>query len=433
MPHRTNPDTVYGACKGQFSRMSLRSGQEQPYWNGGQSLYGNPGKDLILRFQRVSPLEVSPHAANTVYYGSQYVHRTRDGGITWEQISPDLTWNPPERQQSASGEPITIDVTGEEYYSTLYAIRESVLEPGVIWTGSNDGPFHITRDNGRTWTKITPPDQPPGCRVQNIDPSPHRRASAYYAVHCYLLGDFKPYLWRTDDYGKSWTLLTTGSNGIPGDHPTRAVREDPEREGLLFAGTEFGMFFSFDNGGRWQSLQLNLPATPVTDLRVHEDDVVLSTQGRSFWILSNIGPLRQAGDRVFDTAAHLFKPADAYRTWYSGSFGGVGSGGDPADPEYPEPGAQIDYWLGAGTTGSVQLDILDGAGVVIRSFVSEGAGETSTTEPSMRRMVTQVSGTPRLTKSPGHNRFTWDLALPGPWSANPARSGRDGPLVLPGQ
>ncbi len=433
MPHRTNPDTVYGACKGQFSRMSLRSGQEQPYWNGGQSLYGNPGKDLDLRFQRVSPMEISPHATNTVYYGSQYVHRTRDGGVTWEQISPDLTWNPPERQQTPSGEPITIDVTGEEYYSTLYAIRESLLEPGVIWTGANDGPFHITRDNGRTWTKITPPDQPPGCRVQNIDPSPHRRGSAYYAVLCYLLGDFKPYLWRTEDYGKSWTLLTSGNNGIPGDHPTRVVREDPEREGLLFAGTEFGMFVSFDNGSRWQSLQLNLPATPVTDLRVHEDDVVLSTQGRSFWILSNIGPLRQAGDRVFTAGTHLFKPADAYRTSYSGSFGGVGSGGDPADPEYPAPGAQIDYWLGAGTTGAVKLDILDGAGAVIRSFTSEGTGESATTEPSMRRMVTVVSGTPRLPKEPGHNRFTWDLALPGPWHANPARSGRDGPMVLPGE
>ncbi len=433
MPHRTNPDTVYGACKGQFSRMSLRSGQEQPYWNGGQSLYGNPGKELILRFQRVSPMEVSPHAVNTVYYGSQYVHRTRDGGVTWEQISPDLTWNPPERQQTPSGEPITIDVTGEEYYSTLYAIRESLLEPGVIWTGANDGPFHITRDNGRTWTKITPPNQPPGCRVQNVDPSPHRAGSAYYAVHCYLLGDFKPYLWRTDDYGKSWTLLTNGSNGIPADHPTRVVREDPAREGLLFAGTEFGMFVSFDNGGRWQSLQLNLPATPVTDLRVHEDDVVLSTQGRSFWILSNIGPLRQAGDRVFESAAHLYRPADAFRTWYSGSFGGVGAGGDPADPEYPAPGAQIDYWLGAGATAPVKLDILDGTGAVIRSFSSEGAGETATTEPSMRRMVTVISGTPRLPKEPGHNRFTWDLALPGPWHANPARSGRDGPLALPGQ
>src|SRR5688500_3504851 len=282
MPHPTNPDTVYASCKGQFSRASLRTGQEKQYWVGAQSLYGTPGKDLILRFQRVSPMEISPHDPRTLYYGSQHVHRTRDEGVTWERISPDLTWNPPERQQYPSGEPITLDVTGEEYYSTLYAIRESLHEPGVIWTGANDGPFHLTRDNGRTRTKITPPNQPPGCRVQNIEPSPHRRGSAYYAVHCYLTGDFSPYLWRTDDYGRTWTLLSTGDNGIPADHPTRVVREDPEREGLLFAGTEFGMFVSFDNGARWQSLQLNLPATPVTDLRVHQGDVVLSTQGRSF-------------------------------------------------------------------------------------------------------------------------------------------------------
>src|SRR4030095_7004143 len=132
-------------------------------------------------------MEASPHSANTLYYGSQYVHRTRDEGVTWEKISPDLTWFPPERQQFVSGEPITIDVTGEEYSSVIYAIRESVLEPGVIWVGANDGPFHVTRDNGKTWTKITPPNQPPGCRVQNIEPSPHRAASAYYAVLCYQL------------------------------------------------------------------------------------------------------------------------------------------------------------------------------------------------------------------------------------------------------
>jgi hypothetical protein len=446
MPHRTNPDTVYGACKGQFSRMSMRSGQEQPYWNGAQSLYGNPGKHLELRFQRVSPMDVSPHEPNTVYYGSQHVHRTRDGGVTWESISPDLTLNPTERQQTPSGEPITIDVTGEEYFSTLYAIRESVLEPGVIWTGSNDGPFHITRDGGRTWTNITPKGMtatphhtrngfsapPLGCRTQNIEPSPHRRGSAYYAVHCYLLGDFRPYLWRTDDYGASWTLLTSGDNGIPADEPTRVVREDPEREGLLYAGTEFGMFISFDNGVRWQRFQLNLPAVPVTDLRVQRGDLVLSTQGRSFWILDNVSALRQASDRVLGSSLHLFRPRTAYRHRYAGSFGGVeGSRSDPADPQYPAMGAQIDYWLGS-AGANVTLDVLDAAGTVVRSFVSDGAGETARTEPSMRQMVTVREGTPRLPNVAGHNRFIWDLALAGPWDANPARRGRNGPTALPG-
>ena len=447
MPHRTNPDTVYGACKGQFSRMSMRTGQEQPYWNGGQSLYGNAGKDMILRFQRVSPMEISPHEPNTVYYGSQYVHRTRDGGITWETLSPDLTLNPPERQQVPSGQPITIDVTGEEYFSVVYSIRESVLEPGVIWTGANDGPFHITRNGGRTWTDITPrglvatsadftrnnfKGPPDGCRTQNIEPSPHRAGSAYYAVHCYLLGDFRPFIYRTDDYGRTWTLLTPGDNGIPADYPTRVVREDPEREGLLYAGTEFGMFVSFDNGRRWQPFQLNLPATPVTDIRVHRGDLVLSTQGRAFWVLANLAPVRQAADRVLAAQAYLFRPADAYRQRYAGSFGGVESErSDPADPQYPPMGAQIDYWLGD-IGGAVTLDIVDAAGKVIRRFSSEAGGESAATAPSMRQMVTEVSGTPRLPRAMGHNRFVWDLRLPGPWDANPGRSGRNGPMVLPG-
>jgi len=175
MPHATNPDTVYGGCKGLFSRMSLRTGQEKQYWIGDQSLYGMPGKDLIFRFQRTAPMETSPHDPRVVYFGSQYLHRTRDEGVTWERMSPDLTWNPPERQQRSSGEPITIDATGEETYSTLYAIRESPLKRGLIWTGSNDGPFFVTRDDGKTWKNITPRAQPPGCRVQNIEPSPTAR------------------------------------------------------------------------------------------------------------------------------------------------------------------------------------------------------------------------------------------------------------------
>jgi len=448
MPHRTNADTVFGACKGQFSRMSMRTGQEQPYWNGGQSLYGNPGKDLILRFQRVSPMEVSPHEPNTVYYGSQHVHRTRDGGVNWETISPDLTLNPPERQQSPSGEPITLDVTGEEYFSTLYAIRESPIEPGVIWTGSNDGPFHVTRDGGRTWKDVTPrglvatsddftrnnfKGPPDGCRTQQVEPSPHRRGSAYYAVHCYLLGDFRPFLYRTDNYGASWTLLTPGTNGIPADHPTRVVREDPAREGLLYAGTEFGMFISFDNGGRWHPFQLNLPSVPITDMRVQHGDLQISTQGRSFWILHNLSSLHQLSDAVARSEAKLLAPNPAVQQRYAGSFGGVESNRfDPADPQYPAAGAQVDFWLATAPSGPVTLDILDAAGKVIRSFSNQGPGETTTTQPSMRQMVTERLGTPRLVAAAGMNRFTWDFTVAGPWDANPARAGRNGPRIVPG-
>ena len=441
MPHPTNPDTVYGSCKGQYSRMSMRTGQEKQYWVGAQSLYGNPGKELVYRFQRVSPMEISPHDPRVVYYGSQYVHRTRDEGVTWERISPDLTWNDPKYQDRPSGEPITLDVTGEEYYSTLYAIEESPLEAGVIWTGANDGPFHVTRDNGKTWTKITPAGQPPGCRVQSIDPSPHRRGSAYYSALCYLLGDFQPYIWRTDDYGKTWTRLTDGTNGIPNNHPTRVAREDPDREGLVYAGTEFGMFVSFDNGKRWQSFQLGLPATPITDLKVHRKDLVLSTQGRSFYILDNLTPLHQMSDAIAGTqarsGAHLFKPRDAYRFRYSAGFGGVESSRtNPADPQYAPPGAMLDYWLSS-ASDPVTLEIVDAGGTVIRRFSSEGPGERQQLpeQPGMRAPEMVTVGTPRLPKAAGLNRFAWDLTLAPP--VDPARPGggggrSTGPTVLPG-
>jgi photosystem II stability/assembly factor-like uncharacterized protein len=435
IPHPTNPDTVYGSCKGLFSRMSLRTGQEKSYAVGAQSLYGNAGKDLVYRFQRVSPMEVSPHdGGRTLYYGSQYVHRTRDEGVTWERISPDLTANDPRYQSEVSGGPITIDVTGEEYYSTLYAIRESPVARGVIWTGANDGPVHVTRDGGKTWTNVTPKDLPPGGRVQNIEPSPRRAGTAYIAVLRYLLGDFKPYIYKTDDYGRSWTLLTTGSNGIPAHHPTRVVREDPDRAGLLYAGTEYGMFVSFDDGRQWQPFQLNLPVTPITDMKVHRKDLVLSTQGRSFWVLDNLTPVHQAADRVAQARAHLYAPRTAYRFRYPSGFGGAESSRSGSDaPEYVPAGAMIDYTLADSAT-RVTLDVLDATGTVVRTFTSDAAGERRQPpeEPGMRAPSMETVGTPRLPTRVGHNRFTWDLAMAGPWDASPQRSGRNGPTVVPG-
>ena len=422
-PHISKPDTVYGSCKGLFSRLSLRTGQEKSYWVGAQSIYGMPGKDLMYRFQRVSPMEASPHDARVLYYGSQYVHRTRDEGVTWERISPDLTWNPPERQTKVSGEPITIDVTGEEFYSTLYAIRESPVRAGVIWTGANDGPFHVTRDGGKTWKKITPAGQPEGCRVQNIDPSPHRSGSAYYAVHCYLLGDFRPFIWRTDDYGESWKLLTTELNGIPYNHPTRVVREDPVREGLLYAGTEFGAWVSFDNGGKWQPFQLNLPVTPITDMKVHRGDLVLSTQGRSFWILDDLAPLRQMSDAVIAKAVHLFAPREAYRFSYNAGFGGAESNrASSGDPQYPQAGAMIDYWLAA-DAGPVSLEIVAPGGEVVRRLSSEAVDPAAPIE---------AAGAQRLTRAAGLNRLIWDMEYAGAWNANARRNGRGGPMAAPG-
>ena len=422
-PNRTNADTVYGACKGQWSRMSIRSGQEQQFWIGGQSLYGNANKDLRYRFQRVSPMEVSPHEPHTVYYGSQYVHRTRDEGATWETISPDLTANDPRYREVYSGTPITVDATGEEMYATLYAIRESPVKAGVIWAGANDGPIHVTTNGGKSWTNVTPSDMPPGGRVQNIEPSPHRPGAAYVAVLRYLLGDFQPYIYKTEDFGKSWTRLTTGTNGIPADYPTRVVREDPNRAGLLYAGTEFGMFVSFDDGAHWHPFQQNLPITPVTDIVVHRKDLVLSTQGRSFWILDDITPLQQVTDAIAAKPAHLFAPREAIRYRYRAGFGGAESErGASADlPQYPPAGAMIDYWLSA-PASDARLEILDASGSVMQSYAVD----------TLRSITTRSTAPIGLSARAGLNRFVWDMTYPGPWNAAPAQRGGGGPMAAPG-
>jgi photosystem II stability/assembly factor-like uncharacterized protein len=450
MPHPKNPDIVYGSCKGQYGVMDLKTGQEKNYWIGAQSLYGNPGKDLILRFQRVSPMATSPHDPDVLYYGSQYLHRTRDKGVTWERMSPDLTAFP-DCCQGPSGEPITRDVTGEEFYSTLYAITEAANERGVIWTGSNDGPFFLTRDNGKTWTNVTPKDLETGGRVAWIDASPHRRGSAYFAVYRYLLGDYAPYIYKTDDYGKTWTRLADGRNGIPGDTPTRVVREDPKREGLLYAGTEFGIYVSFDNGAHWQPFSLNMPQVPINDIKIHHNDLVVATQGRALWVLDNLAPLQQITPQVTTTAGHLYKPRDGYRTRVAPNI----------------LGPSIDYFLPPSASGPVTIEILDAAGSVVNTYNSEtpvggggrgrggrggqpappqpaaaragvppsaGSGQAGTTPTttSMEPPDDPDAGgggggrgrggpPPRVTKEGGHNRFVWDARYSTGLSAPPGR------------
>ncbi|MCZ6757858.1 MAG: hypothetical protein O7C39_06210, partial [Bacteroidetes bacterium] len=305
VPKPGNENIIYSNCKGRFARYNRATGQAQQYYVGAANMYGRNPAELEYRFQRVVPIRVSPHDPNVIYHGSQYVHRTRNEGRTWETISPDLTAFRAERQM-VSGGPITRDITGEEHYSALYTIEESPVEQGVIWTGSNDGLVHVSRDDGVTWTDVTPRGMPPEGRIQHIEPSPFRGGKAYVAGYRYLLNDFHPYIFRTTDYGASWTLLTSGENGIPDDYPTRVVREDADREGLLYAGTEFGLFISFDDGAHWQSFQLDLPIVPVTDIKVHRGDLVLSTMGRSFWILDDLSPLHQINEHVANSEIHLF-------------------------------------------------------------------------------------------------------------------------------
>ncbi len=428
VPKPGNHNIVYANCKGRFGRYNKLTGQEMQFYVGAANMYSHNPRDLKYRFQRVSPIHVSPHDPEVVYHASQYLHRTTDGGVTWETISPDLTENDPSKQV-ISGSPITRDITGEEFYSTIYAVRESPLEKGLIWVGANDGPIHVTRDGGKTWTNVTPKSLPPGGRVQTVEPSPHQSGKAYVAVYRYLLNDWQPYIYRTEDYGQTWSRLTTGQNGIPDDYPTRVVREDPDKEGLLYAGTEFGMFISFDDGTHWQSFQLNLPVTPVTDIKVYRKDLVLSTMGRSFWILDNVTPLHQLRESVMNAGSHLFAPRDAYRMRFrSRSFRGSAS-----VPEYLAPGVMIDYFLAAEPDGAVVLEIRDANGDLVRSFSSE----RSVIEPeglTVQDLIEEMkrAGGSRCPKSPGIHRFFWDMRHAGAWSRNGGRAGRGGPLVAPG-
>jgi photosystem II stability/assembly factor-like uncharacterized protein len=428
VPKPGNHNIVYANCKGRFGRYNKKTGQEMQFYVGASNLYSHNPKDLKYRFQRVSPIHVSPHDPEVVYHASQYLHRTTDGGATWETISPDLTEFDPSKQV-ISGSPITRDITGEEFYSTIYAVRESPLEKGLIWVGANDGPVHVTRNGGKSWTNVTPKDLPPGGRVQTVEPSPHQANKAYVAVYRYLLNDWQPYIYRTEDYGQTWTRLTTGQNGIPEDFPTRVVREDPDREGLLYAGTEFGMFISFDDGAHWQSFQLNLPVTPVTDIKAHQKDLVLSTMGRSFWILDNVTPLHRINESLTKGSYVLYPPRDAYRMHYrSRSFRG-----SVEVPEYIQPGVMIDYSLAEAPDDKIVLEILDPNGNLVRAFTSGPLGVQLEGLPfdALKEKLKRVGG-PKLPSNPGMNRFFWDMKHAGPWGQREGRRGGGGPVVAPG-
>lgn len=425
VPKPGNHHIVYSNCKGCFGVYDKRTGQERQYFIGASNIYGHNPKDLKYRFQRVTPIHVSPHNPNVVYYGSQYLHKTTDDGVNWQVISPDLTAFEPDKQV-ISGSPITRDVTGEEFYSTIYDINESRVQPGLIWVGANDGPVHITRDGGKKWINVSPKDMPKGGRVDCVEPSPHLASKGYFATLLYQLGDPKPYIYKTTNFGQSWTLLTSGNNGIPADYPVRVVREDPVRAGLLYAGTEYGLFVSFDDGASWVSFQQNLPITPITDIKVVEGDLVLSTMGRGFWILDNLSALRQVSTAIAAKPVHLFKPANQYRLRYAASN---------TTPEYPAPRVLIDYYVGASVEGAVKLEILNAQKKAIRVFTSERPskeGPVGASAPVMATGFVEAGYSDNLKKTAGLHRFSWDMRHLGSWDSSRPRSSRGAPMAAPG-
>ena len=342
---------------------------------------GHPAEDVKYRFQWTFPLLISPHDHNTVYVGSQHLHRTTNGGQSWEVISPDLTLNDKSKQGFSGG--LTGDNINVEYADVIYAIDESPVEKGVLWVGTNDGLVQVSRDNGKTWTNVTKniPDLPPLGVVRNIDASKWKAGKAYVTIDFHMTGDFGPYVYKTENYGKSWKKIVTGI-GDGNLNYARNIREDPKREGLLYLGTENALYVSFDDGGHWQSLMTNLPHTPMywLDVQEHFDDLVVGTYGRGIWILDDLTPLQQLTQEVTSSDAWLFEPKPAYR------FQPV----TPTMQMFPEPsfgqdppyGASLNYWL-SGKNDSVKLIIKNVGGKVVRILKSKG--------------------------KPGINRVWWDL------------------------
>lgn len=433
VPKPGDHNIVYSNCKGRFSVFDKRIGTEKGYYVGAGNMYGHNTRDLKLRFQRVSPIHVSPHDSAIIYHASQYVHRTTDEGRTWETISPDLTAREDDRQV-VSGGPITRDITGEEFYSTIYSFRESPVRQGVLWAGANDGPVHVSQDGGGSWQDVTPRGLPPGGRVDSVEPSPHDEAAAYIAVLRYQLGDWKPYIYKTENYGRRWQLLTTGRNGIPADYPIRVVREDPVRQGLLYAGTEFGMFVSFDDGQNWRVFQQNLPVTPITDIKVHRGDLAISTMGRSFWVLDNVSTLRQEAIHDLADAVVLFKPEDTIR------YRQIHNSDDAAAiPQFPAPAVVIDYYLPEGNEAGVVLEILDASGKVVNTYHSavesddgnEEGGDTddeSDIDYDVNYLVDET-----LKAQPGLHRFRWNMKYFGAWNKEEKDRFSKGPMAPTGE
>ena len=512
------PDIVYaGSYGGLTTRKDLSTGLERDVNPWPDNPMRHSAEDLKYRFQWTFPIVVSPHDPKTLYVASNVLFRSTNEGQSFTAISKDLTRHDP-RTLGASGGPITKDQTSVEYYATIFAVAESPVKAGVIWTGSDDGMIHVTRDAGATWTNVTPKGLPQWTRISIIEPSHTREGTAYVAANRYQLDDRDPYLYRTTDFGASWTridpvgggqqvatlraegrrrarrsrasrlALDTASYSVDSAEAsavraaasatadrmefTRAIREDPEKPGLLYVGTERGVWVSFDDGGHWQRLQLNLPAVPVHDLAIAEGDLIAATHGRSFWVLDDLSPLRQLTPAVVAMPAHLFAPRAAYRV----SWGGGRAPAATPVGKNPPSGATVSYWL-ARANQDVTLDFLDAQGRVIRSFTSRQDSATAAdsvskaakaqarrdsltkagvSADSLKKLEAKSEGPgegsgsggddeeegprraprpPRVANKAGLNSFTWDLRYPDASSFDDMilwAGGTRGPVAPPG-
>ncbi|MEP6617700.1 MAG: glycosyl hydrolase [bacterium] len=455
-----NPDIVYAGSYGALlTRKDMRTGLTRNINPWPDNPMGHSAIDLKYRFQWTYPIMLSPFSSNVLYATSNYVHRTTNDGQSWEIISPDLTRHDP-KTLGPSGGPLTKDQTSVEYYAVIFAFAESPRQKGVLWAGSDDGLVHVSRDNGKSWQNVTPKDMAMYTRVSLIEPSRFAAGTAYIAANRFQLDDMKPYLWKTTDFGASWTRIDAG---IDPTEFTRAIREDPEKPGMLYAGTERGVWFSNDDGKQWQRLQLNLPPVPVHDLAIKEGDLIAATHGRSFWIIDDISALRQLTPTLTQDDAHLFKPRDAYRVSFAGGRGGGGGGAAPgaaAGPAVhpvaasPAGGPVVSYWLKR-PSREVVLEFMDAKGALIKRFTSKQ--DSATAADSIARAARganarpaagadapaggeedgpiRAAPAPRVPNKAGINAFSWNMRYPDASTFDGLimwAGGTQGPMAPPG-
>ena len=407
-----NNDIVYGGSYGGFlTRVNHKTGEQRAINVWPDDPMGHGAEDMKYRFQWNYPIFFSPHNKKKLYTTSNFVHVTYNEGQSFEIISPDLTRNDPTTLKSSGG-PITQDNTGVEYYGTIFAAVESPFEENLIWTGSDDGLIHITQDGGKNWTNVTPKKMPEWMMINCIEIDTFTAGGAYIVGTRYKLGDYKPYIYKTEDYGENWKLLT---NGIAPEHFTRVLRVDPERKGLLYSGTEKGMYVSFDDGLNWNPFQLNLPIVPITDLTIKNNNLITATQGRSFWIIDDLTPLHQLNSELTSKEAFLYKPMDSYR------MGGSSRKSKTAGQNHPG-GVLINYYVkNVEENDTISLSIYEKTGNHIKTY---------STKPDEKQKEEE------LKVKKGANLFNWDMQYPDAekvkdmilWWAS-----LQGPKALPGE